>query len=810
MIKFKKAIALAAALATITTAGAGVMGTNAATREYTQLSSSKSNVKIPNWVPLYFNQAFSFLNDYGNTLVRDNLACTVFKVSDAEDAYFNIRYDGADAAAIDEELIYADELYYAPPVMLEDSTGFTRFNDDPGFHMLVMVYDVKNFSNLEICVEYGTKKSDGSPVISNSTTYRFEKNGMKGGTILTQEDIFGWLPDCPKEFEMFRKANGDVSTHDQYLVYCGEVNPSTGSSLNIVQTGTADFEEKLSLNVSPIEFYPDDGASENIVKVFEATKAGNTDISFQTVSFDGTVLEEKKENITVDKKLIPHINSSDLPDWIPQDITSAEEFANTYGQTHVEDGYACIVQRIKISTSKWDIYASSTANVNEIYSGKEFEAVFNKKFTRDDDSETAYSVTVYKPEKSTRLNALCYSTGSADNTEFVFMTDEDGNVTEIDRFSWLPDCMTEYKAFKEKNGTVSIHDNFLVYCGEINKSTGYDLSVEYDGTTWFNQSDYYKLNDSEVPVPGAPDKVIILYEAERKGDTTVKFGFKPINGERENNSDIKPIERTFRVDNDLNIEEIDKKDKAPLLIGDCNYDGTVGIADVVILQEYILGRYDFINPENSDISGDGKINAFDLILLKRRMFDRESNYIAEPEPLMAVVYENHAWSDTQNMTIYDQNGNAYYAHYYSGEYKLFEDEMKGAYTDLINFSGEEDWYTKLKSLMTDENRINNPYKRLPDGVVYEARELMENYDNIKDSKMANGMTLRCDGGCDSIYVFGKSGDKPVNMELCMNGDFEVIRDNADIHDFVKTLIHEHIFSFMVDYHILMNGEYYCK
>ena len=810
MIKFKKAIALAAALATITTAGTGVMSTNAVTQEYTQLSSSKSNVKIPNWVPLYFNQAFSFLNDYGNTLVQNNLACTVFKVSDAENAYFNIKYGGSGADSIDEELIYAEELKYAPPVMLDGDMPSSYERVNPGFHMLVMVYDVKNFSNLEVCVEYGTKKSDGSAVVSKSTTYRFEKNGMNGGTKLTQEDIFGWLPDSPKEFERFRKANGDVSTHGKYLVYCGEMNPSTGSSLNIVQNGTAKLEETLSLTADPVELYPDDGSSENIVKVFEATSAGNTDISFQTVSFDDTVLEESKENITVDKKLIPHINTSDLPEWIPQDLAGAEEFANKYGKTRVKDGLVCIVHAINGNASKWDIYAYSTINVNELYSGDEFNPVFNRKFTSEDNSELTYAVTVYKPEKSTRLNVTSYSKGSADNQVFVFMSDKDGNVTEIDRLSWLPDCMTEYEAFKEKNGTVSVHENFLVYCGEINKSTGYDLSVEYDGNTWFNQSDYYKFNDSEFPAPGTPDKVIILYEAEKKGDTTVKFEFKPYNGEKEKYNGIEPIEKTFRVDNDLNIKEINKKDKASLLPGDCNYDGTLGIADVVILQEYLLGRYDFINPENFDINGDGKINAFDLILLKRKMFDQKSKYIAEPEPLMAVVYENHAWGDSQNMTIYDQNGNAYHAHYYSGDYELLDYEKKGAYSDFIYFSRDEDWFTKLKSLMTDENKINDPYSRLPDGVVYEARELMENYDSIKDAKWGEGMSLRCDGGYDCIYVFGKSDGKPVNMELCTTGDYEEIRDNADIQDFVKTLIHEHIFNFQLDYRTLMTGEYYCK
>ena len=802
MIRFKKMIALAAALAISTMPGISAISTSAVYQTNVKATGEKSN--IPDWVPQNFMDAMEFVNTYGNTLVKDNLACMVLKVSTSPSDFLNIKYDGNAAASIDDELIFSEEIPY-------DGLGYIDY-DGPDelrptvradYQFLVNVYNVKNFSTLDVIVERGYTTDAGDNKVTSSRTYTFSKSGNNGGTVLTEEDIFNWLPDSPKEFNEFRKNNGEVSTHGKYVVFCGYDNPSTGCDLKVEQNGTAVLKNVVSLSANNIELIPREGSGNNVVMVFEATSAGNVDLSFKTVRFDDVVVEETTENITVDKKLNPIINKSDLPEWIPQDSVSAAEFAAKYGRTHVEDGLVCVVHCVA-DPKKWESYANTTNKFERLYEGQQLDPLFSKDFTATDEDLT-YVVNVYKPEESKNLKVGRYYRGTGDisNLEYTFETDEEGNITETDIFGWLPDCMTELNDYIKANGNVTVHENYLVYCGSINLSTGYDLVLNNDGTTWFNEVDSYKLNDTKDAPPGSPDWVVKLYEAEKKGDTTVRFEYKPYSGNKK--AENKLIEeKTLRVDNDLNIVEIDKKDKAPLLKGDCNYDGFVGIADVVILQEYLMGRYDYINFDNSDINSDGKINMFDLILLKRKMFDNASNYVAETEPLMAVVYENHAWGDAQSITVYDQNGKAYRARYTNNDEMESKISDEGLYTDFVEFSEDKDWYTNLKAIMTKENELGG-YDRLPDGVVNETKDLMKQYDTFKDAQWGRGMAMMCDGGTKSIYVFGKNDSKPVFMELCMTGDWDSIRNDETIQDYVKTLIHEHIFNFTMDYKSLMTN-----
>ena len=38
--------------------------------------------------------------------------------------------------------------------------------------------------------------------------------------------------------------------------------------------------------------------------------------------------------------------TDELPDWVPTDFETAVDFCNTYGATHIENGYVCIVYKM--------------------------------------------------------------------------------------------------------------------------------------------------------------------------------------------------------------------------------------------------------------------------------------------------------------------------------------------------------------------------------------------------------------------------------------------------------------------------------
>ena len=56
------------------------------------------------------------------------------------------------------------------------------------------------------------------------------------------------------------------------------------------------------------------------------------------------------------------------------------------------------------------------------------------------------------------------------------------------------------------------------------------------------------------------------------------------------------------------------------VIGDVNADGDFTVADVVMMQNYLLGRGALTDWEAGDLIKDGKITVFDLIRLKKELF----------------------------------------------------------------------------------------------------------------------------------------------------------------------------------------------
>ena len=56
------------------------------------------------------------------------------------------------------------------------------------------------------------------------------------------------------------------------------------------------------------------------------------------------------------------------------------------------------------------------------------------------------------------------------------------------------------------------------------------------------------------------------------------------------------------------------------MFGDCNLDGTVSVADVVMLQKWLLASSDQLTCwRNADMNKDHTIDVFDLSLLKRML-----------------------------------------------------------------------------------------------------------------------------------------------------------------------------------------------
>ena len=107
--------------------------------------------------------------------------------------------------------------------------------------------------------------------------------------------------------------------------------------------------------------------------------------------------------------------------------------------------------------------------------------------------------------------------------------------------------------------------------------------------------------------------------------------------------------------------------------------------------------------------------------------------------------------------------------------------------------------------MVKENELD-VYSRLPDSVVYNARDLAKNYNKIKDAPHGYSYPVMCDGGTTTVYLFSKVDGKPVLKPLCCSGDYDEIWDSDLIRDFVREAYNNDVVGFHCDIEYLMTGK----
>lgn len=61
------------------------------------------------------------------------------------------------------------------------------------------------------------------------------------------------------------------------------------------------------------------------------------------------------------------------------------------------------------------------------------------------------------------------------------------------------------------------------------------------------------------------------------------------------------------------------------LVGDVNADGVFSMADVIMMQKWLLCAGELTNWQAGDLNADGRIDVFDLCLMKRILIEKEGN-----------------------------------------------------------------------------------------------------------------------------------------------------------------------------------------
>lgn len=347
---------------------------------------------------------------------------------------------------------------------------------------------------------------------------------------------------------------------------------------------------------------------------------------------------------------------SGLPGWIPTDAVSAFSFVEQHGKTYVADDLICCVREIPVQDKNYYHYETSLACSSdtavdavrilsqEVYTYGAEEYYKNSGYPGEDDPEnpdvilmnpeeqfqefmkTDYVVSVYQLEDQAECS-VTWSRSNAETgyvyeeTEFTF--EKSGGVTqETDLYGWIPDCMAEYGTFRRKYGTVSQHDNLVVYCNSVCYDGGYDVFLEQSGTTEFKEI-YHDSIGYPNPVllpPGGMGTVVIVYEPLAPGEVRLTWNdAQPWIYEQ---SAICQAQEYFRIsagDDGVSVKTIQAGEFTEPVRNDINSDGSFDILDIIVLQKWLLGKGTLANWRNADYQTDGVINIYDLLLMKQEL-----------------------------------------------------------------------------------------------------------------------------------------------------------------------------------------------
>ena len=286
---------------------------------------------------------------------------------------------------------------------------------------------------------------------------------------------------------------------------------------------------------------------------------------------------------------------AELPDWVPTDFRSALGFRNTYGTTHIGDGLICLV----FLEEKEEIPEGELRGMLRymITPTKGNTRLLKDSIYDSEDGRYEYEVVVYDPVKQGEFNVTFIDTwvnGNDYAASYTFSIDDDLNVAETDIYSWLPDCETEYKDYVEKHGSISVRDNYVVFCKD--STVGIPLLWQERSQDYFGNFEYRKFSlcspETEVPLEGGAIYEISVYQAVRDGHAKIEWEYIP--------------DCVWELDPPFSEDDL----KAPM-IADCVI---LDDAQTILLSDDArITLVDYDTKEKINIAGDSGITLYEIV-----------------------------------------------------------------------------------------------------------------------------------------------------------------------------------------------------
>ncbi|MBP7186304.1 MAG: dockerin type I repeat-containing protein [Ruminococcus sp.] len=756
----------------------------------------------PDWTPTDFNSAMEFLNHHGTTYAEDGMICIVKHVPNGKHMDAKIEAVGNEGDQRTDSQ-YESKIFSfgfevpdeTPPengekTALQDYMEFHGYTDGSFVDYHYEALMIKENQDSKFNIMTGIVGEDEDLDESKAAVYTFDGD--------TETDIWGWLPDSYVEYRIFIDMYGNLSKHDGKLVYCHDVNYSTGATLKVDQQG----EGKLKCTVDSSTYNEmvmlRAGDTSHLVQVYEGEEEGDV-----TVSFDSNIswapAETKDPVLTADL----HVNADltirdkiyDVPEWIPQDSESLINFYNKHGKIWIQDGLICTIRPVTDYRSERYSYSFGGSAADKI---KQY-TIFSKSIKPFEEySSILYDVNVYDIPEGTDLTInydLTYAERTSLNS-FVFEKDATGYITQKDIDAWLPDCVEEFDAYYKKNGAFSIQDGYIMYCTECPIGTGYDLNVKQSGTGGVAEFHQETITPVENTVlDGGSNFVIKLFKPEKEGIVRLDLYKARFD------TDVLPENGVdtayFRIDKDMKIYEAEPTDMKTTVKGDCNGDGIIGLSDAVAMQNWLHGKGGISENGIADINGDGVIDVFDLIALKKQIISSMSE---APKPVMVRISQNFAWFPHQVAEIYDQYGTVY-VHSYSSNTEHSWDEIQEKTVNMRN----DNWYKVIRSIMdTAVEDSEDQVKPQPefcvkrrftnDRLISDFAAFSKNTEKYSKTNMFT-VNYACDMGSTTIYSIGETADgKPVCAGLATFGDSVGYINDTEVKVFIQKLVDNHMIS----------------
>ena len=753
----------------------------------------------PDWIPTDYISALNFYNLKGATQNTDDIICILKKVpascemktkitpvfkddnTQAEASYeaktFTFERELPEEPDPEDEMAYE---YYLKEMKVLELVGLVKDGALTYHYETLIIY---NNTADGFDIDVSIKDKETGEAYANDVTYSFAKQNNK----LVETDVYSWLPDCVPEFEKYTEKYESIELRDGLLVYTGKPYSAQDTDVSTEQTGTGKLK-LVNHECLGWDDYLERKSNPNcIVKVYAGETEGDVDIEFK-----GGV---KKASVIVDENLNVVSKEKPLPEWLPRFVEDAVDFQNKHGYTYASDGIICCVRSLNYDTVNTYAYTYSGSAAEEIENYKVFNKLIKHKIGY---TTVYYDVTAYDIPAGSDLtvNYVNKNNKAEIDISYSFEKDSEGNVTQTDIYSWLPDSEDEFNQYYQKKGTFTEINGYVLYCNNFYNYSHTSTSLNQTGSGEFDEY-YYEIKKKTVDdIVNNTTHRMVLFKPAKEGAVKIDMS-KVSKYERETRRE--DDRAYYKIDKDMNIIACDENSIKSTVKGDCNGDGVLGVADAVTLQKWLLRKKytDISEFGYADANNDGVIDVYDLIFVRKELIKKLSG---DPKPVLVEISENYSDAAAQTVRIYDQYGTMYEFRYEETKADL----KKYIEDNTILWMKGDNWYDKMLDIIDKANEspedkvlwddMSKPLEEycvakaaVPDGFVDEVNDFAKNTEALSKEKMKETPKSN-DMGETTFYIIGEDSEgNHVWAAIVESGDFVGWIDNDITKTFIRSL-----------------------